>query len=432
MHLPSPDFTSHVPAASAEPMRAAEAAGRREPGGHGSRRRVRWWLRRRVRALRRQRPRGRAAFTLMEIMIAITLFAILGAAALQFFIKQSGAVMATAGRLDAQQNVSFALDAIDHDLRVAGVGLGVNQPMVIEAHANAVTFNADLVTRDTASVTAASYYDPSVPDSLALALTPARAITLPYSAVTYPDSLYLQTTGLISNAETISYWVTPDSTTTRPDDYLLLRRVNNGTPTVVARGLVLPGGVPVFQYFIPGATINSRVQLSAATLPLYFKAGVVGPDTLLAKISEVRVQLQAVYSDPVAGDVIRSASASVPLLNAGLQHAAACGQPPAAPVTITPTAWPAGDSIGVAWPASNDELAGQKDVKSYSIYRRTGGTGSWGTPVYTTPAQGTPNYAWEDKVVPIGAAYQYAVVARDCTPALSALVPAAATVSPNP
>jgi len=362
----------------------------------------------------------------------MTLLTILGAAALSFFIKQTRAVTMTAGRLDAQQNVSFALDELNHDLRVAGVGLGLRQPMVIEAHPYAVTFNADLVTRDTASVTAASYYDPNVPDSLALALTPAHQLPYPYSGVMYPDSTYLQASGLLSNAETISYWVTLDSTTPRPDDYLLLRRVNSAAPTVVARGLVFPTGGPAFRYFIPGVAINSRVEITAPTLPLYFKEGSVGPDTMLAKLSEVRVQLEAVYKDPLGSDIYRSVNESIPLLNAGLLHAAACGLPPQAPASLTPTAWPTGDSIDVTWPASSDETGGQHDVKSYSVYRRIGSSGTWNTPIYTVPSAGTATYDFEDKTVPLGQSYQYAVVARDCTPALSALMAAPGTVAPNP
>jgi len=373
-----------------------------------------------------------AGFTLVELMVAITLLTIIGAAALSFLVRQTRAVTVTAGRLDAQQNVSFALDELDHDLRVAGVGLGIGQPMIIEAHPYAVTFNADLVTRDTASVTAASYYDPNVPDSLALAITPAHHIKFPYSAVQYPDSLYLQSTGLISNAETISYWVTPDSTTPRPDDYLLLRRVNDGPPSVVARGLVFPTGGPAFRYFMPGTAINSRVEVAAPTLPLYFKEGKLGPDTMLAKLSEVRVELEAVYKDPIRGDIYRSVNQYIPLLNAGLLHVSACGAPPQAPLAITSTAWPTGDSIGVTWPASGDETGGRRDVKSYSVYRRDSTTGSWGTPIYTIPSAGTTTYASEDKTVPRGENYQYGVVARDCTPALSALTPSAGSVTPNP
>lgn len=375
---------------------------------------------------------SRAGFTLAEIMIALTLFSIMGAAALSFFIKQTRAVTTTAGRLDAQQNVSFALDAIDHDLRVAGTGLGIGQPAVIEAHPNAITFNADLVTTDTSSVTTASYFDPAIPESLTVALTPGHPITFPYSATSYPESLYVQATGLISNAETISYWVTLDSTTPRPDDYLLLRQVNTAPPTVVARGLVFPGGMPAFRFYIPGAAVNSRVEIAAPTLPLVFAAANIGADTILAKISEVQLQLEAVYHDPRGNDVYRGVNQSIPLLNAGLLHLSACNSPPQAPVTITTTAWPAGDSVDVTWPASADETGGNHDVRSYSVYRQTAAGAVWGTPIYTTPAAGTGSYDFEDKAVPLGQSYQYAVVARDCTPALSALTASPAPVSPNP
>ena len=288
--------------------------------------------------------RPREAFTLAEIMIALMLLSILGAAALSFFIKQTRAVTVTAGRLDAQQNVSFALNEIDHDLRMAGTGLGANQPAVIEAHPYALAFNADLVTTDTASVSTAGYYDPSIPESLTVALTPAHQITYPYSATTYPDSLYLQSTGVISNAETISYWLTPDSNTARPDDYLLLRQVNSAPATVVARGLVFPGGTPAFRYFIPGTAVNSRVEITPPTLPLFFKAGNVVPDTLLAKVSEIELQLQAVYRDPLGHDVYRSINQFIPVLNAGLLHlfrlqlSARRRRP-----SISTTAWPSGD-----------------------------------------------------------------------------------------
>jgi len=70
--------------------------------------------------------------------------------------------MVIAGRLDAQQNVSFAMDASRTICGWPG-GLGNRQPMMLEANAYAVTFNADLVTTDTASVTTATYYDPAFP-----------------------------------------------------------------------------------------------------------------------------------------------------------------------------------------------------------------------------------------------------------------------------
>jgi type II secretory pathway pseudopilin PulG len=382
-------------------------------------------------ALYRTSRAHRSAFTLIEITMALTVFTILGAATLSFFLRQTSAVTMTAGRMDAQQNVSFALDGIDHDLRVAGVGLGLRQPMVIEAHPYAVTFNADLVTKDTASVTAATYFDPSVADSLASALTPTNAIAYPLSGVIYPDSLYVQASGLVSNAETISYWVTLDSTTARTDDYLLLRRINSGAATVVARGIVFPGGAPAFRYFIPGATVNSRAELTSPTLPLYFKEGDVASDTMLAKLSEVRLQLTAVFKDPRGNDVYRSVKENIPLLNAGLLHVPACGAAPQAPPVISSTAYAVGDSVGISWSASADET-GRHTVRSYSVYRRVGSAGPWGTPVYTAESLGQVSYTWTDYVVPLGQPYQYGVVARDCTPSLSSLSATAGTVTANP
>jgi prepilin-type N-terminal cleavage/methylation domain-containing protein len=384
----------------------------------------------------RSAPQGRnparAAFTLVEIIIALTLLSILGAAAVTFLVKQTRAVIVISGRLDAQQNVSFAIDALSHDLRVAGVGLGNQQPMVIEAHPYAVTFNADLVTTDTATVTTATYFDPSVPESLTVALTPANKITYPLGAIAYPDSTYYQSSGMLSNAETISYYFTPDSTSSVAGEYLLLKRINNAAPTLLARGIVFPGGTPGFRYFIPGAAVNSRVELTSPTLPLYFKAGSVGPDTMLAKISEVRVQLDAMYVDPVEGNVYRSANESVPLLNAGLAHTQGCLSPPLAPATLTQTAAPSGDSVTVGWPASGDEIGGKHDVKSYSVYRQVAGSGVWASPIYTIAVAGTPTYAFQDKAVPLGPSYTYAVVARDCTPSLSALAQGGGTVTPLP
>jgi prepilin-type N-terminal cleavage/methylation domain-containing protein len=379
-----------------------------------------------------RRPVIRPAFTLVEIIIALTLLSIIGAAAVTFLVKQTRAVMVISGRLDAQQNVSFAIDALSHDLRVAGVGLGNQQPMMIEANPYAVAFNADLVTTDTASVTTATYFDPSVPESLTVALTPANKITYPLGAIAYPDSTYYQSSGLLSNAETISYYFTPDSTSSVAGEYLLLKRINNAAPTLLARGIVFPSGTPGFRYFIPGAAVNSRVELTAPTLPLYFKAGSAGPDTMLAKISEIRVQLQAMYVDPVEGNVYRSADENVPLLNAGLAHVQGCVSPPLAPGTLTQTAWPSGDSVGVSWPASGDEIGGKHDVKSYSVYRQIAGSGVWNSPIYTIAVAGTATYAFQDKAVPLGQSYTYAVVARDCTPSLSALTAGAGTVTPLP
>ncbi len=184
----------------------------------------------------------RAGFTLVEVTMVITLLGIVGALVMPFFLKQSRSVTNTAGNLDAQQSVSFALNMIDHDLRVAGIGTGLNQPQLVEANPLALTFNANLITNDTTAVTTASYYDPAVSNALSTSLTPANKITLPLSATQYPDSTYYQTAGLASPAQTIAYYLRPDSTlVTVPQTYVLWRQVNSASPVMLARGFHAAG-----------------------------------------------------------------------------------------------------------------------------------------------------------------------------------------------
>src|SRR4051812_1000822 len=107
---------------------------------------------------RTTRPVDRRAFTLMEMLIALTIMAVVMSVAVPFFRVQLRSVTAHAGRMDAQQNVRFAVTAIDRDLRMAGVGIVDKQPMVVQADPYAVTFNADLVTHDSTDP-GAVYYD---------------------------------------------------------------------------------------------------------------------------------------------------------------------------------------------------------------------------------------------------------------------------------
>jgi type II secretory pathway pseudopilin PulG len=370
----------------------------------------------------------RAGFTLVEITMVMTLLAMVGALVMPFFLKQSRSVTNTAGNLDAQQSVSFALNMIDHDGRVAGIGTGLNQPMLVEANPLALTFNANLVTKDTAAVTTASYYDPAVADSLSTSLSPGNKITLPLAAVQYPDSSYYQTPGLVSPAQTISFYLRPDSSVvTVPATYLIWRRVNSATPVLLARGLVLPPGGAAFRYFIPGATPNSLQELivGAGQLPLYFtepQGPTNGPDTMIAKISEVRVQLSAMYQDQFGHQTFRSVNEAIPLLNAGLAHFAACGPPPSPVGSLTASRYGSGDSVDIQWTPSADETGGYKDVASYIIYRRTQPSTVWKA-IYRIQADGVPTYDLHDLgLVGGGTRYDYAAAAQDCTPSLSTLV----------
>jgi len=375
----------------------------------------------------------RAGFTLVEVTMVMTLLAIVGALVMPFFLKQSRSVTNTAGNLDAQQSVSFALNMIDHDLRVAGIGTGLNQPQLVEANPLAITFNANLITNDTTAVTTASYYDPAVSNALSTSLTPGSKITLPLSSTQYPDSTYYQAPGLASPAQTISYYLRPDSTvTTVPQTYVLWRQVNSASPVMLARGFTLPVSNAAFRYYIPGATTNSVQELTVAAgqLPRYFKEpqGSVpntGPDDTLALISEVRLQLTAMYQDQFGNQMFRNVNEAIPLLNAGLQHVSACGAAPAPVGSLTASAYggpTGGDSVQVQWTPSSDETGGAKDVRSYVIYRRTQPSTAW-EPVFNVQAIGLATYTEIDKgLTGGGTKYDYAAAAENCTPALSTLV----------
>ena len=90
----------------------------------------------------------RDGVTLIEMMIAIVLFVLVFGLAVPFFRYQARSVSASAGRLDALQNARYAQSAIDRDLRISGIGIVQAQPMIVQADGFAVTFNADLATKD--------------------------------------------------------------------------------------------------------------------------------------------------------------------------------------------------------------------------------------------------------------------------------------------
>src|SRR5581483_10278751 len=181
--------------------------------------------------------RAREAFTLIEMLVSMALTLMLLGLAVPFFRVQLRALGKNADRLDAQQNVRFALASIQRELRVAGGGVVDVQPMIVEAAANAITFNVDLVTADSGDPSAV-YFDEDAGSAVTTSLTKNTPITLPASGRRYPDSTYWKSTGLTSRAETISYWLAPDPQ--HPGLSVLYRRVNGADSTIVSSSLYLP------------------------------------------------------------------------------------------------------------------------------------------------------------------------------------------------
>jgi len=248
----------------------------------------------------------------------------------------------------------------------------------------------------------------------------------------YPDSNYFASAGLPSKAETISYWIAPDTSSERVGQYVLYRRVNDTPPSIVAKGILLQPGARLFRYY-KADSLGRPVEIPAAQLPLYHSAAIHGSQAdsgrsaLTDSIRIIRLHVDAVFTDPDKGQVTRTVESGVRLLNAGLVRYAACGEPPlGAALTATVQAGP---QVSLTWNRAGDEGAGEKDVERYALYRRPAGSTDWGEP-FASVAAGLVNYEYADLAVAAGEQWEYGLVAQDCTPASSALAASAPVLIP--
>jgi len=378
--------------------------------------------------------RDRRGFSLLELMIAITLLGVVLALTVPFFRTQVQAFGNVAGRDEASQNARYGVSMMDRELRVVGIGVVDPQPMIVQAAPNAVTFNVDLVSRVSTDA-AAAYYDPDEDPNAVVALSKAAKITLPLSTFQYPDSNYFQAAGEPSAAETISFWVAPDPDPLAKGSNILYRRVNNLPPTVVAKSIALPTGEPVFRYF-KADTLGQLIEIPQAMLPIYHSAAIHNskadtlPSALTDSIRVVRVRLSGIYVDRNGKKSIRPIETGVRIMNAGLLHFATCGDPPifasviAAVASVLPST-----KVVVSWNSSVDQSAGEKDVEQYSIYRRKDTDPAFTEPLVSIPS-GSATYSFTDTQVASGDRWVYGVAARDCGGQSSALLSSPLVIVP--
>lgn len=369
---------------------------------------------------RARSSRSRPAFTLLEMLLAITILLLVFAIAFPLFRTQVRAMASQAGRYDAQQNVRFAISSIERELRVAGAGVPDRQPMIVQASPYAVTFNADLATRDTATegdAFGAVYLDPDLPAGATMSMTPASQVTLPLSTRPWPSTTYTRG-GPLSAAETISFWVAPDASPGSNGRYALYRRVNAMPVDTLARGLVLDPNTVPFTYQVLDS-LGQPVDVAAASLPAYHVAlhgtpADTGGSALVDRIRFVRIHLKATFLERDGSSTSRVVDASIRLLNAGLLNHATCGDPPVFGQSVTATYAAAPQpAVVLAWAPALDETAGEKDVERYVIYRRIATGPDFGEPLASIPA-GQGAYQFSDTQITSGAQYVYAVAADDC------------------
>ncbi len=384
---------------------------------------------------RRVRPpsRRRAGFTLAELLLTITLTIGVFAAAVPFFTMQMRQLAQDVGRTDAQQTARYAQNMVDRELRNIGIGVqpmdaaqGItrNQPKIVQAHARAVTFNTDLIANDTTDVEAV-YYDPNVPNALTIAMNTGATITLPYASKSYPDFTYRKSDGSLSLAETVSYWVSADSSQPSGSNlYVLFRRVNNGPVVVVATGIELVGTQPFFKYnrVLANGQIDS---IPTSSLPVYWDATASIADSIRTVTMSVTGVFNGYSLQNKKQKFSRTVNSQTSLANIGLSQRNSCGDVPLNPgtpvatanidaVTLTTT------SVQLAWTASPDETSGEKDVERYAVFRRIVGD-PWGEPIDQVGKSNSSSYTWEDFDIQPGVSFEYGISAQDCSPANSSM-----------
>lgn len=361
--------------------------------------------------------RPRKGFTLVEVLISMVLLMVITGAAVQFFRKQTGLVNRETARMDAMQNAQFSASQIERELRQAGAGVADFQPMLVQVDSMAMTFNANMVSVDTGDVKAV-YQFRDADTAAARVMFKTERQNLPNSTKGYPDTLYMAAVGVPSGAETISYYLRPDSTTSSiANDYLLFRRVNAVAPTLIARGIVRDARdtMPFFTYYKTD-TLNRLVPIPRNVMPLYH--GIIhgaqddtGRKALTDSIRAVRVHFLTAARDPRTGtDALRTVETLVRLMNAGLLQRTSCGQPPLPNGSVTafstPPGWTATPKfVRLTWNRSIDDGAGEKDIERYAIFRRLQSQAGFGDVISSIPASMAPSYSFDDTGVVADSTY---------------------------
>lgn len=380
---------------------------------------------------------GRPGFSLVELIVALAIFSVLLATTLAFYQRQGAAFRESNDRMTVMQNLRYGVNTVEQNVRTAGIGVPSKQPVIIYADADVIAFNADYAS-NIANDFFAVFYDPRLPDDAVAAVTPGRAFTVPMSGFTYPDSAYYQGSAN-SPAETITLFFRPDTSTTRADDYVLYRQVNDRAPDVVARR-ILATDRPFFTYYRvdPGGGGSPIAPLAAAelpaahTVPIHGSVADTGAAALVDSIRAVRISYAATDGVTGSGENLRRITRLIRLPNAGVETQPSCGNRPLLGTPLLATAYdgPSG-FIRLQWGQAVDEVTGERDVIRYVLWRRQGTSGGWGDPLVSV-SPGSSTYVHDDPTAAEGVTYSYALAAQDCTPQYSAVAVTSGVSWENP
>ena len=374
--------------------------------------------------------------TLIELMISLVVFSVVIGSAVNVFRSQTQAFHRGTDRMTVLQNLRYAANTLQGDLRTAGSNVPGIQPFLVYAAEEVVAVSADYTT-NVADDPFAVFYDPDAPTGEVTALRVSQQITLPRSTFVYPTGDYV-VGGINSPAETLIFFFSPDSSTSRSDDFGLFRQVNDRAPELVARNLLKTSGQPFFEFIRirEGASGPEIAVLPQDSLPLahfaarHGSAGDTAGSAWTDSLRAIRVRMTATNGAAGSDEILRSLTRVIRFSNADKVQRQTCGDEPIFGSALAAAAGPnPGDPITLGWAAATDEGGGEKDVVRYVVYRRLAGAPDWGDPFLSIPS-GQATYTYGDGAVVSGETYLYAVAAQDCTPLLSGLSVSAAVVAP--
>ncbi|HLB54828.1 MAG TPA: prepilin-type N-terminal cleavage/methylation domain-containing protein [Gemmatimonadales bacterium] len=376
--------------------------------------------------MRTKRLGNERGMSLIEIMIAMTVFLIVLAGVMQAIGSQSKGFRRGGDEMGMLQNLRYGVDQLDQDIRVAGANVPARQPIVVFAGPNSFAFNADIVSNIAGDISAV-YVDPDAPLGEVSAWTLASATAIPGSSpsFTYPLADYP-----LSGAETAIFWFTADPETSRTDDFMLVRRINARPEEVLMRNVLAPASGTFFRYYYLNAPVGVNATLDTVptawgalrhSAPQHGQLPDTGTVARIDLLRAVEVRYQVTNARSGSDERIRSTTALLAMPNSGVKKLTTCGDTPifGNPVTAVWSPLLSPPAIDVTWAKSVDETSGEQDVIRYLVWRRLGGAGPWGDPYTSIAASGSATYSFPDPDVSSGSSYQYAVAAQDCTPALS-------------
>jgi prepilin-type N-terminal cleavage/methylation domain-containing protein len=366
------------------------------------------------------RLQSRKGFSLVELMIAMIVMAVVLAGTMNFFLGQSRTFRKATTDMVLLQNARFATDLLSQHFRSVGSNLTVGQPAVIYVDQNTFAFNADYTSKVEGDINS-TYIEPNAPLEETRTLLQTAHVQLLNTALDYPEGDYLDPSGAPSPAETITFSFAPDTETARSDDYVLLRQVNAAAPEVVVRNVLPDSTFPFFRYMYlktDPAGNQSIDTLATALLPLTYKvAGPVADDKLRGVI--VSFNVTNGLSDTAQRTRPVSVIASLP--NVGMRELQTCGgKPLPVPSSIAVQGVTPG-TVSITWSPSPDESGGERDVMRYQVMRRSSYDPVWQT-IASVPAGGAPPYTYVDGGLNAALTYWYSISAQDCTPASSSAI----------